>query len=141
MPLDKLLFETIGIPSKSVITIDVLLQPPPALKGCDCQENGTKMLLQNLLWDSVMAFAGRILVPFVSVVAGVAQKAYERGVPKMFTPLRLFPNRSSKCPRASVCVCVWCVCAHCCGSDSSAVAVPTWVIAVCCPVFRVLLLP
>lgn len=27
----------------------------------------------------------------------------------MFTPLRLFPNRSSKCPCASVCVCVWCV--------------------------------
>lgn len=96
------------------------------------------MLLQNSLWDSVMAFDGRILVPFVSVVAGVAQKAYERGVPKMFTPLRLFPNRSSKCP-VRLCVCV--VCAHCCGSDSSAVAVPTWVIAVCCPVFRVLLLP
>lgn len=86
MPLIKLLFKSIGIPLKSCITIDVLLQPPLALKGRDCKENGEKkkMLLQlNLLWDSsVMAFVGRILVPFVSVVAGVAQKAYVRGVPK-----------------------------------------------------------
>lgn len=43
------------------------------------------MLLQNLLWDSVMAFAGRILVPFVSVVAGVAQKAYERSPQNVYT--------------------------------------------------------
>lgn len=100
------------MPSKSLITVDVLLQPPPALKGRDCKENGTKMLLQlNLLWDSsVMASVARILVPFVSVVAGVAQKAYERGVPKnVYTIKTISQQKLYVSPFVFVRLCVVCV--------------------------------
>lgn len=94
MPLEKLLFKMIGMPSKSSRTIDVLLRPALALKGLDCKESGTTMLLQlNQLWDSsVMAFVSRILVPFVSVVAGIAQSLRKRSPQNVYT-IRTIPQQ------------------------------------------------
>lgn len=69
------------------------------------------MLLQfNLLWDSsAMAFVGRILVPFVSVVAGVAQKPTKEESPKCLHRKDYFPTEALSVP---VCACasVCCVC-------------------------------
>lgn len=88
MPLKKLLIKSIGMPSKSQVIVDVLLQPPPALKGRDCKEKGKKNALTvefalGLISDGLH---GSYLSAFCFRGRRRCTKAYERGVPKMFTP-------------------------------------------------------
>lgn len=84
MPLKKLLIKSIGMPSKSPVIIDVLLQPLPALKGPDCKEKGKKNALTvefalGLISDGLR---GSYLSAFCFCGRRRCTKAYEKRCPQ-----------------------------------------------------------